>query len=142
MAQQTTPNLNLVLPYQSENVEVNDINDNYTKIDTAYGSLSDQIGQFSDVDLGVISAKDGTKSITFNGSVYFLLISYGGSDSRMGMWMVRGTATSVIYAPILSPTHVTLSASGGTLTLTAGVINVNFKALVLGGLYSDIVVGS
>lgn len=43
MAQQKTPNLDLVLPYQSEAVEVNDINGNYTKIDTAYGNLSDQI---------------------------------------------------------------------------------------------------
>ena len=43
MAQQKTPNLDLVLPYQSEPVEVNDINGNYTKIDTAYGNLSDKI---------------------------------------------------------------------------------------------------
>lgn len=85
MAQQTTPNLNLVLPYQSENVEVNDINDNYTKIDTGYGNLSDQMENFKKTYAGSASfdtiTEPGIHYINgTNGKWGTLYVSANGSD--------------------------------------------------------------
>ena len=47
MSVQTTPNLGLTLPYQTDPVAVSTQNDNMTIIDTAYGSLNSKLGAFA-----------------------------------------------------------------------------------------------
>ena len=119
MAQQKTPNLDLVLPYQSEAVEVNDINGNYTKIDTAYGNLSDHIEN----DLFY---HDSRSSTTYSIPLAKLQLRHPYGSALVSAWRTlfllfysqTEVAISLITTTAQSPHTATVSVANDVITIT------------------------
>ena len=101
------------------------------------GTLNSKIGSFGIKNIGTIS--NTSKTVTFGGSATFLLISYGGSNERNGMWIVRATSSNVFSATVLGSQLASISNGTGTLTITATANSVSFTALVFYGDVNNII---
>ena len=93
--------------------------------------LNEKILKIQPIFIGTIS--NNSKNITFTEPTYFILVSYGGSSARMGMWSVRGSANNIFYIPITTSEYVTLTTDTGVLTITTDVSNIEFYALLIAG---------
>ena len=96
---------------------------------------ADQIGNFKVVDIGVVS--NTSKTITFpsQSPTPFILVSFGGSNERQGMWLCRASSSAIYIVPILASQYVSLSSAGGQLTITTTASSISFFALVCDGTY-------
>ena len=114
----------------------NNVEEALEGLDEQIGSINRQIGSFGIKDIGTIS--NTSKTVTFTGLVAFLLISYGGSNERNGMWIVRANSSNAFYATVLDSQLASISSSNGTLTITATANSVSFMALVFYGNVNSI----
>ena len=100
---------------------------------TTTNKIIERFGPYSRfIEIGTVS--NTTKILHFGGTAYTILVSFGGSDARLGMWLVRGAAGNVFYKDILASSLVTLAGSeNGTLTITTSASSIEFFAIVISG---------
>ena len=96
---------------------------------------ADQIGNFRVVDIGVISNTSKEITFAYKSPTPFILVSFGGSNERHGMWLCRASSSAIYIVPILPSQYVSLSSQDGQLTITTTASGISFYALVCDGTY-------
>ncbi len=92
------------------------------------------------VDLGNIGAS--TKTVTFSNTCRMFVLSSGGSNGRMGAWIVMGRPSSIAYfQEFVSSSVVSLSSpEDGKLVITSSSANTYVQLLLLVGTENDVTI--
>lgn len=81
--------------------------------------------------LVVGNLKNG-KTLTFSGTVFFLLVTGYSVANRHGMWIVFSTSTgTATITPVVSALGVTVTAETGKITVTTGAYDCSCSIIPL-----------
>ena len=99
----TTPNIGLTIPTGTENVSRQIINGNNTLIDTAVGSINEQIGTWQVITETKTTGATGNIALdaVANGKQFIISPHAVGNDAFLRLW--RATSNGIWYLTAVNP---------------------------------------